>query len=120
MVEKRPTYTSTRLLSSRSLGRCLDNSYLKFTVRLSSLTLNHYKYNLYQKYVIRKIILLRVREKYTWKRISNYLNNNNIRSVKGKLFSPQLVERIIFKYKRRLKNMKTCKKEIVDIRIEDE
>ena len=108
------------LLSNRSLGRCFNNSYLKFTIRLSSLTLNHYKYNLYQRYVIRKILLLRVKEKYTWKRISDYLNNNRIRSVKGKLFSPQLVERIIFKYKRRLKNMKSYKKEMIDVRIENE
>ena len=118
--KRTPTQTSTQLLSSRSLGRSLNNSFLKFTVRLSSLTLNHFKYNLYQRYIIRKILLLRVREKYTWKKISNYLNNNKIRSVKGKTFSPQLVERIIFKYRRRLRNMKTYKKEIVDIRIEDE
>ena len=118
--KRTPTQTSTQLLSSRSLGRSLNNSFLKFTVRLSSLTLNHFKYNLYQRYIIRKILLLRVREKYTWNKISNYLNNNKIRSVKGKTFSPQLVERIIFKYRRRLRNMKTYKKEIVDIRIEDE
>ena len=117
---KRPTHTTTRLLLSRSLGRSLSNQYLKFTIQLSNLTLNHFKYNLYQRYVIRKIMLLRKRDGLSWRGISKFLNDNNIKSVKGKKFSPQLVERIIFKYKRRLKNMKYYKKDIINVRVEEE
>ena len=117
---KRPTHTTTRLLLSRSLGRSLSNQYLKFTIQLSNLTLNHFKYNLYQRYVIRKIMLLRKRDGLSWRGVSKFLNDNNIKSVKGKKFSPQLVERIIFKYKRRLKNMKYYKKDIINVRVEEE
>jgi len=65
-------------------------------------------------------MLLRKRDGLSWRGISKFLNDNNIKSVKGKKFSPQLVERIIFKYKRRLKNMKYYKKDIINVRVEEE
>ena len=59
-----------------------------------------------QKSTIRLKLLKSLKDKgFSTKEITNYLNSNNMKSPKGKLYTPKLVWVTLFKYEKRLKRL---------------
>ena len=71
-----------------------------------NIKLNPYQYSQYQKKLIDKIIFLR-KCGHTYKMISQYFNQINILSYRGKKFSPSLVFELIKKHNRHLEKNKS-------------
>ena len=85
---------------------------LKIHYRISNIKLNPYPYSEYQKKLIDKIIFLR-KCGHTYKMISQYFNQINILSYRGKRFSPSLVFELVKKYNRHLEKNKSKLGEII-------
>ena len=85
---------------------------LKINYRISNIKLNPYPYSEYQKKLIDKIIFLRECD-HTYKMISQYFNQINLLSYRGKNFSPSLVFELIKKYNRHLEKNKSKLGEII-------
>ena len=74
---------------------------LKINYKITKINLNPYSYSQYQKKLIDKIIFLR-KCGHTYKMISQYFNQINLLSYRGKKFSPSLVFELIKKYNKHL------------------
>ena len=85
---------------------------LKIHYRISNIKLNPYPYSEYQKKLIDKIIFLR-KCGHTYKMISQYFNQINLLSYRGKKFSPSLVFELIKKHNRHLEKNKSKLGEII-------
>ena len=70
---------------------------LKINYKITNIKLNPYPYSQYQKMLIDKIIFLR-KCSHTYKMISQYFNQINLLSYRGKKFSPSLVFELIKKH----------------------
>ena len=79
---------------------------LKINYKITKIELNPYPYSKYQKKLIDKIIFLR-KCGHTYKMISQYFNQINILSYRGKRFSPSLVFELIKKHNRHLEKNKS-------------
>ena len=64
--------------------------------------MSNYPLTDYQKYLLKKIYQFR-KLGFSYRRISNFFNENKIRSTRGKSFSPSMVSQIIKKNEIRLK-----------------
>ncbi len=104
------------LLSNRLVSRVNDYFLLRFSVTLSNVNLSDYPYSDYQIYVIGKMIKKR-KEGYSYRKISKFFNDNDIRSVKGKMFTPQLVERTLYKFKRSKERMNDYQRKLTNLRV---
>ena len=71
--------------------------YLKFSIHFDNLYLNSYPYSEYQKYIFRQIIKFR-KMGFSDRKISNYFNDNGIKTTRGKKFSYGLVWMLRKKY----------------------
>jgi len=71
--------------------------YLKFSINFNNLYLNSYPYSEYQKYIFRQIIKFR-KIGYSDRKISNYFNDNGIKTTRGKNSSFGLVWMLRKKY----------------------
>ena len=85
---------------------------LKINYKITKINLNPYPYSQYQKKLIDKIIFLR-KCGHTYKMISQYFNQINILSYRGKRFSPSLVFELIKKHNRHLEKNKSKLGEII-------
>ena len=85
---------------------------LKINYKITKIKLNLYPYSQYQKKLINKIIFL-TECGHTYKMISQYSNQINILSYKGKRFSPSLVFELIKKYNSHLEKNKSKLGEII-------
>ena len=85
---------------------------LKINYKITNIKLNPYPYSQYQKKLIDKIIFLR-KCGHTYKMISQYFNQINILSYRGKRFSPSLVFELIKKHNRHLEKNKSKLGEII-------
>ena len=85
---------------------------LKIKYKIIKIKLNPYLYSQHQKKLIDKIIFLR-KCGHTYKMISQYFNQINILSYRGKRFSPSLVFELIKKYNRHLEKNKSKLGEII-------
>ncbi|MAT32598.1 MAG: hypothetical protein CMP42_01375 [Rickettsiales bacterium] len=63
---------------------------------MTNLYLSNYPLSEYQKFLLRIIHRLR-NQGYSWKRVSQYLNESGLKSSRGKQFTPNLVSQIIKK-----------------------
>ena len=79
---------------------------LKINYKITKIKLNPYPYSKYQKKLIDKIIFLR-KCGHTHKMISQYFNQINLLSYRGKKFSPSLAFELIKKYNRHLEKNKS-------------
>ena len=70
--------------------------HLRFTQKITNLYLSNYPLSEYQKFLLRIIYRLR-NQKFSWRRISRYLNESGLKSSRGKQFTPNLVSQIIKK-----------------------
>ena len=76
---------------------------MKVTVLYENVYLNSYPYSKYQKYIFEQIIKFR-KMGYSDRKISNYFNENDIKTTRDKKFSCGLVWMLRKKYyKRKLK-----------------
>ena len=89
---------------------------LKINYKITKIKLNPYPYSQYQKKLIDKIIFLR-KCGHTYKMISQYFNQINLLSYRGKKFSPSLVFELIKKYNRHLEKNKSRLGEIIDCKV---
>ena len=71
--------------------------YMKVTVLYKNVYLNSFPYSKYQKYIFEQIIKIRKME-YSDRKISNYFNDNEIKTTRGKKFSCGLVWMLRKKY----------------------
>jgi phenylacetate-coenzyme A ligase PaaK-like adenylate-forming protein len=55
---------------------------------------------------------------YSYRRISKYFSDNDMLSIKGRKFTPQLVERTLFKYYKNQRKYRDYKLIVVDYNIE--
>ena len=85
---------------------------LKINYKITKIKLNPYPYSQYQKKLIEKIIFSR-KCGHTYKMISQYFNQINILSYRGKRFSPSLVFELIKKHNRHLEKNKSKLGEII-------
>ena len=92
--------------------RDYTNITLKIHYKISNIRLNSYPYSPYQKMLIDKIIFFRECG-HTYKMISQYFNQINLLSYRGKNFSPSLVFELIKKYNRHLEKNKSKLGEII-------
>ena len=80
--------------------------------------MSNYPLTDYQKYLLKKIYQFR-KLGFSYKRISNFFNENKIRSTRGKSFSPSMISQIIKKNEIRLKRREIKYKIILyDFRLE--
>ena len=85
---------------------------LKINYKITKIKLNPYPYSQYQKKLIDKIIFLRKCD-HTYKMISQYFNQINLLSYRGKKFSPSLVFELIKKYNKHLEKNNSKLGEII-------
>ena len=85
---------------------------LKINYKITKIKLNPYPYSQYQKKLIDKIIFLR-KCGHTYKIISQYFNQINLLSYRGKKFSPSLVFELIKKYNKHLEKNNSKLGEII-------
>ena len=85
---------------------------LKINYKITKIKLNPYAYSQYQKKLIDKIIFLR-KCGHTYKMISQYFNQINLLSYRGKKFSPSLVFELIKKYNKHLEKNNSKLGEII-------
>ena len=85
---------------------------LKINYKITKIKLNPYPYSQYQKLLIEKIVFLR-KCGHTYKMISQYFNQINLLSYKGKKFSPSLVFELIKKYNKHLEKNNSKLGEII-------
>ena len=85
---------------------------LKINYKITKIKLNPYPYSQYQKLLIEKIVFLR-KCGHTYKMISQYFNQINLLSYRGKNFSPSLVFELIKKHNRHLEKNKSKLGEII-------
>ena len=85
---------------------------LKINYKITKIKLNPYPYSQYQKKLIDKIIFLR-KCGHTYKMISQYFNQINLLSYRGKKFSPSLVFELIKKYNKHLEKNNSKLGEII-------
>ena len=78
----------------------------KVNYKISNIRLNLYPDSPYQKMLIDKIIFFR-EFGHTYKMISQYFNQINLLSYRGKKFSPSLTFELIKKYNRHLEKNKS-------------
>ena len=109
---------------SKTLNHCGVSSYrrytfskntsikLKINYKITKIKLNPYPYSQYQKLLIEKIVFLR-KCGHTYKMISQYFNQINLLSYRGKKFSPSLVFELIKKHNRHLEKNKSKLGEII-------
>ena len=86
---------------------------LKINYKITKIKLNPYPYSQYQKLLIEKIVFLR-KCGHTCKMISQYFNQINLLSYRGKKFSPSLVFELIKKHNRHLEKNKSKLGEIIN------
>ena len=80
--------------------------------------MSNYPLTDYQKYLLKKIYQFRELG-FSYRRISNFFNENKIRSTRGKTFSPSMIYQIIKKNNIRLKRREIKYKIILhDFRLE--
>lgn len=91
---------------------------LLFDIDIMETSLNFYpKYNSHQTYLFNKSIELQ-KSGLGYRRISKWLNENNILTIKGKEFKPNHVSSILKKGKIRYeRNTRTFKPKIESIRL---
>ena len=92
--------------------RDYTNITLKIHYKISNIRLNPYPYSPYQTMLIDKIIFFRECG-HTYKMISQYFNQINILSYRGKRFSPSLVFELIKKYNKHLEKNNSKLGEII-------
>ena len=109
---------------SKTLNHCGVSSYrrytfskntsikLKINYKITKIKLNPYPYSQYQKKLIDKIIFLR-KCGHTYKMISQYFNQINLLSYRGKKFSPSLVFELTKKYNKHLEKNNSKLGEII-------
>ena len=85
---------------------------LKINYKITKIKLNPYPYSQYQKLLIEKIVFLR-KCGHTYKMISQYFNQINLLSYRGKKFSPSLVFELIKKYNKHLEKNNSKVGEII-------
>ena len=82
--------------------------------------MNSYPYSEYQKYIFRQIIKFR-KMGYSDRKISNYFNDNGIKTTRGKKFSYRLVWILRKKYyKRKLRRQNNPNGKIINKRVIEE
>ena len=89
---------------------------LKINYKITKIKLNPYPYSKYQKKLIDKIIFLR-KCGHTYKMISQYFNQINLLSYRGKKFSPSLVFELTKKYNKHLEKNNSKLGEIIKIKL---
>ena len=92
--------------------RDYTNITLKIYYKISNIRLNSYPYSPYQKMLIDKIIFFRECG-HTYKMISQYFNQINLLSYRGKKFSPSLVFELIKNYNKHLEKNQSKSGEII-------
>ena len=109
---------------SNIIGHCGVSSYRRYTIskntsiklkinyKITKIKLNPYPYSQYQKLLIEKIVFLR-KCGHTYKMISQYFNQINLLSYRGKKFSPSLVFELIKKYNKHLEKNNSKLGEII-------
>ena len=85
---------------------------LKINYKITKIKLNTYPYSQYQKLLIEKIVFLR-KCGHTYKMISQYFNQINLLSYRGKKFSPSLVFELIKNYNKHLEKNQSKLGEII-------
>ena len=85
---------------------------LKINYKITKIKLNPYPYSQYQKLLIEKIVFL-IKCGHTYKMISQYFNQINLLSYRGKKFSPSLVFELIKKYNKHLEKNNSKLGEII-------
>ena len=85
---------------------------LKINYKFTKIKLNPYPYSQYQKLLIEKIVFLR-KCGHTYKMISQYFNQINLLSYRGKKFSPSLVFELTKKYNKHLEKNNSKLGEII-------
>ena len=94
--------------------------YLKFSINFNNLYLNSYPYSEYQKYIFRQIIDFR-KMGFSDRKISNYFNDNGIKTIRGKKFSCGLVWMLRKKYyKSKLREQNDINEKWIDFNIVEE
>ena len=93
---------------------------MKVTVLYKNVYLNSFPYSKYQKYIFEQIIKFR-KMGYSDRKISNYFNNNSIKTTRGKKFSCGLVWMLRKKYyKSKLRKQNDTNGKWIDFNIVEE
>ena len=96
----------------------LTNLFVTFRQKIPNLYLSNYPLSNYQKFLLKTIYTLR-EQGYSYIRVSQYLNYSELKSTRGKRFTPSMISQIIKKNEIRLKRREIKYKIILyDFRLE--